>query len=161
MTESSVPTRATVPEPSAEPETSAAAAAAVDALAAEVLQEDATAEPESALEDPDADALVAGTTSAPELLPAADPGAGAQEARDTGNALHYGPPVTVGRVVHYATGPGAPVHAAIVSRVHNASLVDLHVLVADGHRPVLLAASVSFDGSEEPAAGTWHWPPRA
>jgi hypothetical protein len=84
---------------------------------------------------------------------------------------------TVGRIVHYVSH-GTPVkadgtqaytslpRAAIVTAVHNLDpvpehgvpYVDLCVLNPTG---LFFNTSCLFDESEQPAGGTWHWPPRA
>ena len=63
---------------------------------------------------------------------------------------------SVGRVVHYF-GQNRTDTAAIVSEVHNETLVTLTTFPATGPNVV---ASVPYDGREAPATGTWHWPER-
>lgn len=68
---------------------------------------------------------------------------------------------SIGRVVHYqAHGSPNGQHkseprAAIITRVHNATCVDLCVLNPTG----LFFNSSCVEGSPE-APGTWYWPPR-
>lgn len=80
-------------------------------------------------------------------------------------------PVTVGRVVHYVSygTPGGEYpktcRAADVTEVPESmdarSVVGLMVKNPTGlffHS--LAAGGVPYDGSEDPAGGTWHWPER-
>lgn len=67
-----------------------------------------------------------------------------------------------GRIVMYVAGAAddATDRPAIVTEVHadtpdNVNPVDLTVFTPTGDmRP----AQVAYDGSEQPASGTWHWP---
>lgn len=84
---------------------------------------------------------------------------------------------SVGRIVHYVSH-GTPVRpdgtqaftaqprAAIVTAVrdqdpvpeHGVPNVDLCVLNPTG---MFFNTECPYDGSDQPAGGTWHWPPRA
>ena len=68
---------------------------------------------------------------------------------------------TVGRIVHYQSfgTPGGEykpeARAAVVTRVHSDTYVDLCVLNPGG---IFFNTSVQFDADGKP--GTWRWPPR-
>lgn len=72
---------------------------------------------------------------------------------------------SIGRIVHYVVNVGnaRPV-AAIITAVWNDTCVNLR-LFQDGSNtdPQTFSewvTSRSFDESETPAQGTWHWPPK-
>lgn len=71
---------------------------------------------------------------------------------------------TVGRLVHYVIPHSGTHRPAIVTSVHSATCVDLHVFSYDinevGYKTpcILCGNSVVQDQSDDPALHTWHWP---
>lgn len=68
--------------------------------------------------------------------------------------------VTIGRIVHYYDG--IRVRPAIVTTVHSSECVNLMVFCEGSYPPLVTRTSVIHDAADdrEPAAHTWHWPPR-
>ena len=70
---------------------------------------------------------------------------------------------SIGRIVHYqAHGSPDGTHkseprAAIVTKVHNETCVDLCVINPTGF---FFNTSCLLDDSETPRGGTWRWPPK-
>jgi hypothetical protein len=61
---------------------------------------------------------------------------------------------TIGRIVHYHVGTeGQDVLPAIITKVHNATCVDLEVFGVGGYR--LPTSVIQGDGPSQ-----WSWPPR-
>lgn len=71
---------------------------------------------------------------------------------------------SIGRIVHFVLDPKAAPVAGIITAVWSDTCVNLRIF-QDGSntRPTQFSewlTSKLFDDSAEPAAGTWHWPPR-
>lgn len=64
---------------------------------------------------------------------------------------------SIGRIVHYVDSDLTH-HAAVITRVHGGTVVNLHVFWAEsiGASPVRTQISMG----DLPFAGTWHWPER-
>lgn len=132
----------------------AEAGESANAVADEVLADERPHDPdplpydaEDAAADASADPIEARPT---EAVLDEDPGDDA-EAEDA-EAV----PATLGRVV--IVSAGATDLAAVVSRVHNGRLVDVHALIDNPAKPVAIMRSVAYNPDGAP--GTWRWPTR-
>lgn len=63
---------------------------------------------------------------------------------------------TVGRIVNYVSYGGA-LWPALITRVHNATLINAYVFPGDGS-PAVAVTKLRFSGEAKP--NSWHWPVR-
>lgn len=70
------------------------------------------------------------------------------------------PKPSIGRIVHYRKATQEP-RAAIITKVHNDTCIDLNVFSSDSHPYVFpVTSAVQIDPDSGSGQG-WYWPPRS